>query len=91
MRSRYTAYVMRDAAYLRASWHPRTCPPTVDLDAPVWMGLEVKSVHVLDDDHAEVEFVARYRIGGGRAVRMRERSRFEREGGRWRYVDGDVI
>ena len=28
---------------------------------------------------------------GGRAVRLHERSRFLREGGRWYYVDGDML
>jgi len=44
---------------------------------------------VLDATHAEVEFVARYRVGG-RAVRLHERSRFVNEQGRWLYVDGDL-
>ena len=38
-------------------------------------------------DSAEVEFVARYRMGGGRAVRMAEHSRFVREDGHWYYLD----
>jgi SEC-C motif-containing protein len=37
-------------------------------------------------DTAEVEFVARYRVGG-RAVRQQARSRFVREDWRWFYVD----
>ena len=41
-----------------------------------------------DDDHAEVEFVARSKLGG-RAHRMHENSRFVREAGRWFYLDGD--
>ena len=53
-----------------------------------WLGLEVRAHQVTGADAAEVEFVARYRVDG-RAVRMRERSRFVREGGRWFYVDGD--
>ena len=36
------------------------------------------------DDTGEVEFTASY--AGGE---MHERSRFERRGGRWVYVDGD--
>ena len=31
MRSRYTAYVLRDAAYLQASWHPSTRPAQLGL------------------------------------------------------------
>jgi len=38
---------------------------------------------------AEVEFVARSRLGG-RATRLHERSRFVCEAGRWLYLDGDI-
>lgn len=91
MRSRYCAFVLRDAGYLRATWHPDTCPgdPLGEADGarPTWLGLQVKW-HRGEGDGAEVEFVARYRVGGGRAVRLHERSRFVREDGRWFYVDG---
>ena len=92
MRSRYVAYVRRDADYLRASWHTSTRPDDPGLDAPhpVWLGLDVQAHDVIDAEHAEVACVAKYRIGGGSVVRMRERSRFVREAGRWCYVDGDV-
>lgn len=46
MRSRYTAYTLRDEAYLRATWHPGTLPaePILqDGDKIQWLGLEVKS------------------------------------------------
>ena len=92
MRSRYTAYVRGDAGYLVSSWHPSTRPAGLDLgDAAVtrWLGLEVKRHQMQDADHAIVEFVARYRIGGGSAVRLHEISRFVREDGRWFYVDGE--
>lgn len=90
MRSRYSAFVLGRQDYLRASWHPDTCPADV---APVpgtrWLGLEVRDFQVLDATHAEVEFVARYRVAG-RGVRLHERSRFVQEQGRWLYVDGDI-
>ncbi|HEU4670541.1 MAG TPA: YchJ family metal-binding protein [Dyella sp.] len=93
MRSRYSAYVRGDEAYLLASWHPGTRPPALDLaaqsPAPTWLGLDVKR-HVPDGDRAVVEFVARLRHGGGKAQRMHEVSRFVREDGRWYYVDGDL-
>jgi SEC-C motif domain protein len=96
MRSRYTAYVLGETGYLRATWAPQTCPPDLDADpaapgAPRWLGLAVKRHEQTDDAHAIVEFVARYKTGG-RASRMHETSRFTRgDDGRWRYVDGDVI
>ncbi|KGW86548.1 unnamed protein product [Burkholderia pseudomallei] len=95
MRSRYSAYVLGATDYLRATWDPSTCPAELDADtgrahAPRWLGLVIKRHAQLDATHAEVEFVARYKIGG-RAHRMHETSRFTRDAqGAWRYVDGDV-
>jgi SEC-C motif-containing protein len=88
MRSRYSAYVRRDADYLRASWHPSTRPAELALDThTTWLGLTVQQVADTGADTAEVAFLARYRIGGGSAVRMTERSRFVREDGHWYYLD----
>jgi SEC-C motif-containing protein len=90
MRSRYSAFVLERADYLRATWHASKRPSKVSFDAGVkWLGLEVREHQVIDDRHAEVEFVARLREPTGRAVRLHERSRFVREDGRWFYVDGD--
>lgn len=90
MRSRYCAFVRCNEAYLLASWHPRTRPAAVPFDRQQkWLGLKIVSVRDVDADHAEVEFIARYRIGGASAARLHERSRFVREHGRWWYVDGD--
>ena len=89
MRSRYTAFVRENATYLQATWHESQRPLQLDFDEGVkWLGLQVKGFKPTGDDRAEVEFVARYRLAG-RAVRLHERSRFVREGGRWFYVDGD--
>jgi SEC-C motif-containing protein len=90
MRSRYSAYVLGLTDHLRATWHPSTCPADLAPDPGTrWLGLEVRSHRTLDADHAEVDFVARYRVQG-RGARLQERSRFVREDGRWLYVDGDV-
>lgn len=91
MRSRYTAFTLQDEAYLLASWHASSRPqtPLFDTAPPKWIGLQVRAHRTLDADHAEVEFIARYRIGG-RAHRLHETSRFVREQGRWYYVDGDI-
>ena len=90
MRSRYTAFVCAQADYLRATWHANTRPASLAFDAGArWLGLEVRAHRSTGPESAEVEFVARYRVGG-RAVRLHERSRFVREAGRWYYVDGDI-
>ncbi len=92
MRSRYSAYVRQLADYLRLTWHPETRPAELSLDeAPgqrtQWLGLTVNEHSVTGPDSAEVRFTARYRIGGGSAVRMNEHSRFLRIDGRWYYLD----
>ncbi|BBI98581.1 UPF0225 protein [Ferrigenium kumadai] len=89
MRSRYSAYVLKLEPYLLATWHPSTRPAALDLaaDDAKWLGLEVNNHSPQDAEHATVEFVARYKIGG-RAHRLHEISRFVREVGRWYYVDG---
>ena len=90
MRSRYTAFVLGDAAHLLATWHASTRPATLELDVAVkWLGLAVKNHTLIDATHAEVEFVARSRVQG-RGQRLHERSRFVREDGWWLYVDGDL-
>lgn len=90
MRSRYAAFVLEDAPYLLATWHPSHRPPELGFEPGVkWLGLEVKEHRQADATHAEVEFVARSRHAG-RAHRLHERSRFVCEDGRWYYLDGDL-
>lgn len=93
MRSRYTAYTRRDFDYLRRTWHPDHCPADLGQDpddaAVRWLGLAVKRHTMQEQDRAEVEFIARYKIAG-RAYRLHEISRFARIDGRWLYVDGTV-
>jgi SEC-C motif-containing protein len=91
IRSRYCAYVLANRDYLLATWHATTRPPTLDLSpqgAVHWLGLSIRRHQIIDADHAEVEFIARSRVGGGAASRLHEISRFIREDGRWYYLDG---
>jgi len=89
MRSRYSAYVLGDVAYLLSSWHPSTRPAEIELGPDTrWLGLQVRLHRQLDASHAEVEFVARLRVGGRGAHRLHEISSFVRENERWFYVDG---
>jgi SEC-C motif-containing protein len=94
MRSRYTAYVLAHEDYLLRTWHATTRPAALGLkDAgPVkWLGLRILRTEAggADDRDGRVEFVARYSING-RAERLQEASRFLREDGQWRYVDGQI-
>ena len=56
MRSRYSAYVLGDEAYLLDTWHPRTRPAELDLDRDGrvrWLGLKVRKHEVLDANRLE--------------------------------------
>lgn len=90
MRSRYSAFVVGDAAYLLATWHPSTRPRSLELDpSVVWRRLQVVRTEGGGpwDAGGVVEFVASFVDGGARG-RLHEVSAFVREGGRWLYVDG---
>jgi len=91
MRSRYTAFVLQNEAYLKHTWQAAHRPEKLDFDEGAkWLGLEIKDfVATGQQDEkatAEVEFVARVRVAG-KAQRLHERSRFVCEDGQWRYVE----
>ena len=91
MRSRYSAYVLKDDAYLLKTWQKEHCPlePLFDIqDKTQWMGLTIKSFHEnKTQKSATVEFVAIYKING-KAHRLHEISNFVIENDQWVYVDG---
>ena len=90
MRSRYSAFAVGDPAYLLASWHSTTRPRTLDLDPDVrWTGLEVLATTggALLAAEGTVEFRAHW-VSGSVPGTQHENSRFARENGAWRYVDG---
>ena len=79
MRSRYTAFAVGDADYLRATWHPDTRPRRVPLDpATSWTRLEVlgSTGGGLFDSAGTVAFRAHHRHGV-----VAEDSAFRRESG----------
>lgn len=93
MRSRYSAFALGRADYLRATWHPATRPSRVRLDPEQhWIGLSIKATEdgQPGDIHGVVEFVARFKVAG-RGHRLHERSRFECIDGRWYYRDGEHL
>ncbi|TQN42752.1 SEC-C motif-containing protein [Blastococcus colisei] len=90
MRSRYSAFALGDPGYLLATWHSTTRPPVLELDPDVhWTGLDLLATTggTLLSAEGTVEFRASYRVSG-RTGAQHERSRFVREDGRWRYLDG---
>jgi SEC-C motif-containing protein len=84
MRSRYAAFAVGDAGYLRDTWHPSTRPRRVELEpGERWTGLEVLggTGGGLFDTAGTVTFRAHHRGGV-----VAENSAFRRDGGRWFYV-----
>lgn len=89
MRSRYSAFVVGDEAYLLRTWHPRTRPASLGLDPGTrWTGLDILGTAGGSAFHTTgtVTFRASYRGGS-----LDERSRFERVDGAWAYVDGEFL
>lgn len=101
MRSRYSAFVLCNEPYLLATWHSSTRPKSIEFEPQQkWLGLKIVTTETPNGngvrphfhfDTAHVEFIARYRVGGGSAARLHERSRFVQEHGRWAYVDGELL
>ncbi|SJM44408.1 UPF0225 protein YchJ [Frigoribacterium sp. JB110] len=88
MRSRYSAFAKGDPFYLARTWHPRTRPDDVGLDADIrWTGLTISGSSD-DGETGTVDFIAAYENQNG-VGELREHSRFVRRAGRWVYVDGD--
>ncbi|MET7476262.1 YchJ family metal-binding protein [Streptomyces sp. NPDC005648] len=89
MRSRYSAFVKRDAEYLLRTWHPRTRPAQVDFDPGMrWTGLEILATTDGTAFHTTGTVTFRASFKGGS---LHERSRFERVDGAWLYVDGEFL
>ncbi len=88
MRSRYSAFAVRDAGYLLRTWHPSGRPRTFSLDPALrWIRLAVLETHDggLFDATGTVQFRAMYVQQGQRGV-LEETSRFIRQDRRWSYL-----
>ena len=90
MRSRYSAWVLGETDYLRASWHADYRPPEIGVDAAIrWLGLEIIAGSA-DGDRAQVEFEARYLLDG-KVDAIHEISDFLRQDGCWFYTRGEQL
>ena len=92
MRSRYTAYVVKNVDYLLKTWHPSAKPANIDLGTiPEWYGLHIVSTEAGDesDSNGTVEFKATS-LSQGKILQLHEKSRFVKEHDQWLYVDGDI-
>lgn len=93
MRSRYAAFVVRDAAYLLRTWHPAGRPAAVEFDPGLrWTGLDVLETTDGSPFHSTgtVTFRAHY-TDDGRSDALHEKSRFVRHEGAWVYSEAVFV
>lgn len=92
MRSRYTAYVLRDEEYLLKSWHQSTRPLKLELENETteWLKLELLATHQgrQGDTQGTVEFIAYFKAHMQRQ-QLHEVSHFVREDNQWYYLDAE--
>jgi SEC-C motif domain protein len=92
MRSRYSAFCLKNVDYLKFSWHPKTMPKAIESgEWPVYSSLSIISVQggCANDKIGKVTFEACY-LEQGKSLALRECSRFKRFENRWVYFDGKV-
>jgi SEC-C motif-containing protein len=91
MRSRYSAYTLKNKDYLLKSWHPSTRPDSLDLatDTTQWKKLKIISTNNIKGDYT-VHFVAFFTdIINGKETDfyLIENSEFIK-GDKWYYLKG---
>lgn len=95
MKSRFTAYCLKDENYLNLSWHPNSRPKKLSLvnDSTQWQQLKILGTKKgkLMDKKGWVAFAAFYQDEQGIQGVLKEESMFVREQGQWLYHSGITI
>ncbi len=93
MRSRFTAYAMKNTDYLLQTWDTAKRPDNINFEKENadWLRLEIvgKKKGGIKDAKGIVEFKAYFMADDEESV-MNEISRFKKVSGRWYYLDGLV-
>lgn len=97
MRSRFSAYALKQIDYLYETTHPDKRDDDFKREMTAWANrAEFTRLEILGkrqgrslDKVGKVEFIAYYRQFG-EEKKMYEISRFKRFKGRWHYFDGEV-
>jgi len=83
MRSRYSAFVLKNAEYILKTWHPDTRPNDFSLTTSHWLGLKI-----ITYTENTVSFEAAFHSANNVLILL-ETSRFVCIDKHWRYIDGD--
>lgn len=91
MRSRYSAYVLKNENYLLDTWHPSTRPESLELvkDKTHW-----EKLVILYSSKSEVHFVAFFTVDTNNSKKifaLYEESEFIKEKGCWYYLSGKEL
>ena len=96
MRARYSAFVTGAVDFIISSTHSRT-RNEVDRastqewsETSTWRGLQILETKQVNENKAYVSFEAQF-TQNGKDENHREKSLFEREQGKWRFVTGDEL
>ena len=95
MRSRYSAFCIKDIDYLISTHHPSMQTPdgrevlTRTINETQWLGLKVLRIEKEQSDQGVgyIEFAAFYKTNGTTG-QLHEKSKFIHENGQWYYLDG---
>ncbi|MDH4162586.1 MAG: YchJ family protein [Nitrospirota bacterium] len=95
MRSRYSAYVMKEIPWLRASLHPANRADFNEAttrswaERAEWQGIAIVNTVAggPSDTKGQVEFIVKF-MENGVAQEHRERSNFEKIDGAWYFTEG---
>lgn len=93
MRSRYSAYVLRETAYILNTWHPSTRPASLAPAETVdWKKLTILKKESGDENSSRglVEFKA-ISTANQKMILLHEASQFIKDEGEWYYVDGEIL
>lgn len=98
MRSRYTAFCIKDTEYLISTHHPSRRQAnerdllTNTIQDTQWLGLKILKTEMdpVDTQIGFVEFAAFHKTQNTNG-QLHERSKFIREAGNWYYLDGEFM
>lgn len=92
MRSRYTAYVLKDSTHLLRTWDMSTRPNSLKFEQHIiWLNLVVEDVPepLPNDNAAQITFQATF-IHNDKLMRIKERALFTYKNSLWFYKQGEL-
>ena len=90
MRSRYSAYILKNEDYLLKSWHESTRPESLDLKADSTQWKKLKIISASESKVIFVAFFTQDTLNNEKKYALTESSNFVKDD-HWQYIDGDEV